>query len=133
MSALTIGMAVDFEREGRTEMAITSLWPAAAIKSAATQSSQTENARGQLRKPSIFSNAILAIIRAPSKDVSGKTLLDEDFLRDHEGVTDFTQYDLVPGVTPRRIMPMRLPDLRVAEQNDEGVRMDNAALRQSKM
>lgn len=29
MSALTMGMAVDFEREGRTNMAITSLWPAA--------------------------------------------------------------------------------------------------------
>lgn len=29
MSALTMGLAVDFEREGRTNMAITSLWPAA--------------------------------------------------------------------------------------------------------
>ena len=29
MSALTIGMAFDFQREARTDMAITSLWPAA--------------------------------------------------------------------------------------------------------
>ncbi len=29
MSALTMGLAVDFEREGRSEMAVTSLWPAA--------------------------------------------------------------------------------------------------------
>jgi len=29
MSALTMGLAMDFEREGRSEMAITSLWPAA--------------------------------------------------------------------------------------------------------
>jgi hypothetical protein len=29
MSALTIGLAVDFERENRSELAITSLWPAA--------------------------------------------------------------------------------------------------------
>lgn len=29
MSALTMGMAVDFEREGRSNLAITSLWPAA--------------------------------------------------------------------------------------------------------
>ena len=34
MSALTIGMAVDFEREERTEMAITSLWPAAVWQNA---------------------------------------------------------------------------------------------------
>lgn len=29
MSALTIGLSFDFEREGRSDMAITSLWPAA--------------------------------------------------------------------------------------------------------
>lgn len=29
MSVMTIGMAMDFQREQRTEMAITSLWPAA--------------------------------------------------------------------------------------------------------
>jgi hypothetical protein len=60
-------------------------------------------------------------------------MLDEDFLRDHEGVTDFSKYDLVAGITPRRIMPMELPDLSVAEQNDEGVRMDSAAMRRSKI
>lgn len=29
MSALTMGLAMDFDREGRTGMAITSIWPAA--------------------------------------------------------------------------------------------------------
>lgn len=29
MSALTIGYAMDLEREGRADVAITSLWPAA--------------------------------------------------------------------------------------------------------
>lgn len=28
MSVLTMGLAMDFEREGRSEMAITSIWPA---------------------------------------------------------------------------------------------------------
>jgi len=28
MSALTLGLAMDFEREGRSELAVTSLWPA---------------------------------------------------------------------------------------------------------
>jgi NAD(P)-dependent dehydrogenase (short-subunit alcohol dehydrogenase family) len=49
MSILTKGMAVDFEREGKTGMAITSIWPAAAIESAATQDSRTD--KGELRKP----------------------------------------------------------------------------------
>lgn len=48
MSVLTKGMAVDFKREGREGMAITSIWPAAAIESAATQNPQTN--RRELRK-----------------------------------------------------------------------------------
>jgi hypothetical protein len=82
-----------------------------------------------LRKPEIFSDAILAILRAPTRDVSGKTLLDEDFLREHEGVTDFSKYALIAGATPRRIMPDEFPDLRVREQDDEGNRVDSVELR----
>ena len=67
----------------------------------------------------------MAIIRAPAKDVNGKCVLDEDFLREHEGITDFSKYALVPGTAPRRIMPAKMPDLTVAEQNDEGARMDS--------
>ncbi len=147
MSVLTIGLAVDFEREERSEMAITSLWPAAvstpqrgsltlliscahAIDSAATQGSSVD--RAELRKPSIFSDAILAILNAPTKDVSGRCLLDEDFLRE-KGETDFSKYNLVEGSSPRRIMPAELPDLRVAEQDDEGRRADSTEARKNKL
>ena len=131
MSALTIGMAIDFERESRSNMAITSLWPAAAVESAATQNPQTD--RSELRHPSIFSDAILAIIKAPTKDVSGKTVLDEDFLREHEGITDFSKYNVIPDGIPRRIMPAAFPDLSVEEQADEGRRMDSTLLRATKL
>jgi NAD(P)-dependent dehydrogenase (short-subunit alcohol dehydrogenase family) len=166
MSVLTMGLAMDFEREGRADtMAITSIWPAAvgssimlspfsfsfpnptimsndfhdvqAIDSAATQKNQRpdqfEEMQRSLRKPEIFSDAILAILRAPTRDVSGKVLLDEDFLRDHEGVTDFSKYALIPGATPRRIMPESFPDLRVREQDDEGDRVDSVELRKAKL
>ena len=147
MSALTIGMAMDFEREARSEMAITSLWPAAvskiwqrrlnmtdekqAVDSAATQNPQTD--RSQLRKPTIFSDAILAILNSPTKDVNGRCVLDEDFLREHEGITDFSKYALVEGSTPRRIMPAEFPDLGVKEQDEEGRRMDSTLLRATKL
>lgn len=42
------------------------------------------------------------------------------------GVTDFSKYNVIPGASPRRIMPARLPDLTVAEQDDEGQRVDSA-------
>jgi len=48
MSILTKGLAMDWVREGKTDMAITSIWPAAAVESAATQNPQTD--RSDLRK-----------------------------------------------------------------------------------
>jgi NAD(P)-dependent dehydrogenase (short-subunit alcohol dehydrogenase family) len=130
MSVLTKGLAVDWEREGKKEMAITSIWPAAAIESAATQNPSTD--RSELRKPTIYSDAILAMLRAPASTVNGCLELDEDFLR-KTGVTDFSKYTLIEGGKPRRIMPAEFPDLSVAEQSDEGRRMDSTKLRESKI
>lgn len=146
MSVLTKGLAMDFERQGRKDMAITSVWPAAvravsatgdeikglinasirkqSIQSAATGSENPKD----LRLPTIYSDAILAMIRAPTALVNGLLDLDEDFLRKHAGVTDFSKYSVVPGTVPRRIMPAEFPDLRVAEQDDEGKRIDSAKL-----
>lgn len=130
MSVLTKGLAMDWEREGKMDMAITSIWPAAAIESAATQNPKTH--RRELRKATIYSDAILAMLRAPAGEVNGCLELDEDFLR-KRGVTDFAMYALVEGGHPRRIMPAEFPSLRVAEQDDEGRRMDSAKLRESKI
>lgn len=77
----------------------------------------------------IFSDAILAMLEAPTKVVNGLLDTDEDFLRRHKGVTDFSGYALVPGSTPRRIMPAEFPDLTVKEQDDEGDKRDSANLR----
>ncbi|ATY64332.1 short chain dehydrogenase [Cordyceps militaris] len=132
MSVLTKGLAMDFARQGLVArgMAITSLWPAVAIESAATEPMvrlRPDEAR-DLRKPAIFSDAMLAIVHAPAADVNGELLLDEDFLHDYCGVRDFRKYNVVPDSEPRRIMPARLPDLRVAEQDDEGKRVDSTKL-----
>lgn len=128
MSVLTKGLAMDFERDGLNDMSITSLWPAVAVESAATEKFTKANPgeAKDLRKATIFSDAVLAIIKAPPKDVNGELLLDEDFLRDYAGVTDFSKYSVVPGSVPRRIMPAKLPDLTVAEQMDEGKRYDSS-------
>lgn len=123
MSVLTKGLAMDWEREGKKDMAITSIWPAAAIDSAATQNPSTD--RSDLRKPTIYSDAILAMLRADVSVVNGGLELDEDFLR-KTGVTNFSKYSLIGGAKPRRIMPASLPDLTVAEQDDEGRRVDSA-------
>lgn len=88
-------------------------------------------AEQDLRKPSIYSDAILAMLRAPAKTVNGLLELDEDFLRKYTGMTDFSKYSVIPGSSPRRIMPANFPDLTVAEQADEGRRTDSTKLRTS--
>ncbi|PFH59445.1 hypothetical protein XA68_12300 [Ophiocordyceps unilateralis] len=129
MSVLVKGLAFDFERSRLADMAVTGIWPAVAIESAATQQFTTADPaeKNDLRKPTIFSDAILAILASPPPLVNGELLLDEDFLRDHAAVSDFGKYSLVPGSVPRRIMPRLLPDLSVAEQADEGKRYDSLA------
>ena len=81
----------------------------------------------------IFSDAILEMLRAPAESVNGLLDLDEDFLRNKCGVTDFSKYSLVPGSTPRRIMPAKFPVLEVEEHDDEGQRMDSTKLPKSKI
>lgn len=53
MSVLTKGLAMDFIRQGRTEMAITSIWPASSIESAATEGAvkADQEVQKDLRKP----------------------------------------------------------------------------------
>ncbi|KAJ9483988.1 hypothetical protein VN97_g9405 [Penicillium thymicola] len=131
MSVLVKGLAMDFVRQGRNEMAVTSIWPASSIESAATEYNKGSDAsyKKDLRKPTIFSDAVLAMLRAPHKVVNGLLDTDEDFLRKKCGVSDFSKYSVIPGSTPRRIMPDNFPVLEVAEQDDEGKRMDSTTVR----
>jgi NAD(P)-dependent dehydrogenase (short-subunit alcohol dehydrogenase family) len=131
MSVLTKGLAMDFEREGKKNMAITSIWPAAAIQSAATENMAKEDAK-DLRKATIYSDAILAMLKSEPNEVNGCLELDEDFLR-KKGVSDFSKYSVLQGASPRRIMPQEFPDLSVKEQDDEGKRVDSTKLKISKL
>ncbi|RAQ69943.1 hypothetical protein AFCA_001219 [Aspergillus flavus] len=131
MSVLTRGLAMDFVRQGHKDMAVTSLWPATSTESAATEvtTSKDPSRKADLRKPTVFSDAVIGILNSPAETVNGMLALDEDFLRQYCGVSDFSKYSVIPGSNPRRIMPKKLPVLEVAEQDDEGVRMDSTKLR----
>ncbi|KAK2685642.1 hypothetical protein QWA68_015688 [Fusarium oxysporum] len=121
MSVFTKGLAMDWRREGKKEMAITSIWPAVGIQSAATPDPELLS---ELRTPTIFSDAILEMLRTPPEQISGCLELDEDFLR-KKGVTDFSKYSVVPGANPRRMLPATLPVLTVPEEDEEVFRVDS--------
>jgi NAD(P)-dependent dehydrogenase (short-subunit alcohol dehydrogenase family) len=135
MTTLMIGLYHDFRRQNAAtgfEGGVCSIWPAASIMSAATEVTMPGSAV-EMRKPEIFADAILAILQ--ERDVSrvnGKAWLDEDYLRELKGVTDFDGYAVRPGTKVRRIMPLKLPDLRVEEEDDEGQRMNSVQLRKGK-
>ena len=81
----------------------------------------------------IFSDAILQMLKAPTTVVNGLLDLDEDFLRTYCGVSDFSKYSVIKGSSPRRIMPKLFPILSVAEQDDEGKRVDSTELSKARL
>ena len=65
MSVLTKGLAMDFERQGRKDMAVTSIWPASSIESAATEGAvrSDQELNKDLRKPVSSTPAFMLPVR----------------------------------------------------------------------
>jgi len=130
-----MGLHHDFKRRQQSHGfngCVCSIWPAAGIISAATEFVRPGQYTN-LRKPEIFADAILEILKEEDPwRVSGKAWLDEDYLRELRGVTDFDGYAVVPGDKVRRIMPNKLPVLEVEEEDDEGDKLDSTQMRKEK-
>lgn len=135
MTTLMIGLFHDFKRQKAAigfGGGVCSIWPATGIVSAATEFTRP-GSKVELRKPEIFADAILAILQErDSSRISGKSWLDEDYLRELKGIKDFDGYSVIPGTKVRRIMPMKLPSLEVEEEDDEGDRMNSVQLRKER-
>ena len=99
MSQCVLGMAEEFRADG---IAVNGLWPRTVILTAALAMLPGVDP-DRCRKPEIVADAAHAILTTPSRERTGRFLLDEDVLRE-AGVTDFEQYAVKPG-TPL------LPDL----------------------
>lgn len=98
MTLLTLGLAEEVRRH---DVAVNSLWPVTIIESQAS----INHALGtpeMWRKPDILVDCVLRLAAKPPAVVTGRALLDEDFLRE-EGVTDFDRYACVPGSKPPRL------------------------------
>lgn len=92
MSMLAHGLAGELSEAG---IACNTLWPATAIESQATINHRL-GAPENWRKPSILCDALLALLGRPTGSVSGRDLIDEEWLAEC-GVTDFEPYACVPG------------------------------------
>ncbi len=98
MTLLTHGLAEEVRADN---IAVNSLWPVTIIESQASINHGL-GTREMWRKPDILVDCVLRLVRKPPAEVTGRALLDEDFLRS-EGVTDFGGYACVPGTGPPRL------------------------------
>ncbi len=104
MTLLTLGLAEEVRRHN---VAVNSLWPATIIESQASINHGL-GTPAMWRKPDILVDCVLQLARKEPAEVTGRALVDEDFLRS-EGVTDFEPYACVPGSQPPRLSWADLP------------------------
>ena len=69
------------------------------IKTQATEVNQLGDAR-LWRKPDIMSDLVLGVLQQDPVTFTGHSLVDEEYLREYGGITDFSQYQCVPGHEP---------------------------------
>ncbi len=98
MTLLTFGLAEEVKPHN---VAVNSLWPVTVIESQASINWGL-GTPAMWRKPDILVDCVVRIVRKEPSALTGRALLDEDFLRE-EGVTDFSGYACVPGSAPPRV------------------------------
>jgi citronellol/citronellal dehydrogenase len=99
MSECVLGMAEEFRERG---VAVNALWPRTVIHTAALAMIPGVDPAG-CRTPQVMADAAHVVLTTPSRERTGRFLIDEDVLRE-AGITDFTGY----AVDPSRPL---LPDL----------------------
>jgi len=98
MTMIAHGLAEEVRGHG---VAINALWPATMVESYATINFQLGDP-SLWRKASIISDCCLSIVSGDPEKLSGKALIDEDYLRTI-GATDFSEYRCDPNVEPQRV------------------------------
>lgn len=91
-----VAMAVDAEEANVSACA---LWPITAIKSAATENLGMGSDK-DWRTADILSDATIALLAQDPRKAKFRAWLDEDVLRELEGVTDFKKYRCDPDHEP---------------------------------
>jgi citronellol/citronellal dehydrogenase len=93
MSMCVLGMAAEFADDG---IAFNALWPRTGIATAAIRNALAgDEGMKHCRTVDILSDAAHMIFEKPSREFTGRFLIDDTFLAEN-GVTDFDQYRVDP-------------------------------------
>lgn len=101
MTLVALGVAAEYQGKG---IAGNALWPATMVESYATINFGMGD-KSMWRKPSILSDAVMEIIQTPPNELTGRALIDEDFLRERGWKDeDFIKYRCDPNVEPPHLL-----------------------------
>ena len=93
MSMVVLGLAGELRAQG---IAVNALWPRTPIATAAVQNLLGGDMLVRAsRTPEILADAAHMIFTSPAKELTGKFLIDDNFLFDH-GVREFDHYRVDP-------------------------------------
>ena len=93
MSLVVLGLAGELRAKG---IAVNALWPRTVIATAAVKNLLGgDTMMRQSRNPEILADAAYAVFSKPSRELTGRFLIDDTFLAE-TGVTDFDQYRVDP-------------------------------------
>ncbi len=93
MSLVVLGLAGELRGKG---IAVNALWPRTFIATAAVQNLLGgDTMMRQSRKPEIMADAAYAVFSRPSRELTGRFLIDDTFLAE-TGVSDFEKYRADP-------------------------------------
>jgi citronellol/citronellal dehydrogenase len=106
MTMLAHGLGDELKGTGIT---INALWPSTMVESFATINHKLGE-RALWRKASIIADSTLGIV-CEDGSFTGHALIDEDYLRQRQGVTCFKKYRCDPNVEPPRIIGWNVGDV----------------------
>ena len=108
MSMCMLGMAEEFKDDG---IAFNALWPRTGIATAAIKFALAgDEGMRHCRTPEIMADAAYAIFNKPSREFTGRFVIDDTFLYG-EGVRDFDHYRVDPNASlmPDFFVPADIP------------------------
>ncbi len=95
MSLAVLGLAEELKGDG---IAVNALWPRTTNATAAIRNVLGGEAVVRMsRKPDIVADAAHLVFQQPARSFSGRFLIDDSFLYEAGGVTDFAPYSVEPG------------------------------------
>jgi len=109
MSMCVLGLAEELKGNG---IAVNALWPRTTVATAAIRNVLGgETVVRMSRTPDIVADAAHLVFRQPAKSFTSNFLIDDTFLHDKGGVTDFAKYAVVPGtpLAPDFFVPADCP------------------------